>query len=418
MTEITLIAPPSPFLADDRASPPIGLLYVADALEREGLSVTVIDLASVEDWEDRVRAIESPIVGVNCVSPNIKYVRRIAELIPEKAIKVIGGPHPSAIPEQTLEERLFDVIVAGEAETIIGDLFKRLLRGEKTERIIYGPPTPPEKVNIPARHLLDLSSYHPEMSANNSTTLISSRGCQFGCAFCYKMYESCRIRYHPVEVVERELDDLSNRHGYRNVVFTDDNFIANRKHLKAITAALKRNDIRYRCMGRTDCLNEETLKLLVDTGCSEISFGAESGSQKILDNMNKRTTVESQKKAMMEAKRAGLIVKAFFVVGFPGEDDSTIEETKRFFEEVMPHKWLLSTFCPLPGSDAHRNPSKYGISFISDDFSEYWYVGTGGIGGQSFETDTLTRERVHDMNRNLFKFFNSISPTTRAEHKK
>jgi anaerobic magnesium-protoporphyrin IX monomethyl ester cyclase len=418
MAEITLIAPPSPYLADDRASPPLGLLYAAGALERAGISVEVLDLASLPDWEARVSAVTSPIVGVNCVSPNYQLVRRVAELIHEDAIKIIGGPHPSAVPEKTFGENVFDVIVAGESETIIADLVRRLLRGEKTERIVYGPPTPPDQIALPARHLIDLRNYTPEMNAQSSTTLISSRGCPFNCGFCYKMYDSRLVRYHPVSIVEREIDELVNRYGYRNIVFTDDNFIANRKHFKTIAATMKNHGIHYRCMGRTDCMNDEILKTLLDTGCQEISFGAESGSQRILDNMNKRMDVAKQKQVMLDAKRAGLLVKAFFVVGFPGEDETTIEETKRFFEEVMPHKWLLSTFCPLPGSDTSRNPEKYGIKYLSEDFSEYWYVGSGGLGGQSFETDTLTRERVHDMNRELFNFFQSLVPTSRSEHKK
>ncbi len=415
MAEITLIAPPSPYLADDKASPPLGLLYVAAALYRAGIDVEVLDLASMPDWESRAAKVDSPVVGVNCVSPNYNFARRIGQLLPEKTFKIIGGPHPSALPEQTLEHSGFDLVVAGEAELLIEDIVRRALTGRIEDRLISCPPTPPQEVRPPARNLVDLRSYSPEMSADSSTTLISSRGCPFNCSFCYKMYDSRLVRFHPVDVVRAEIEELSAVYGFRNIVFTDDNFLTNRKHFEAIAGILKENGVRYRCMGRSDCLNDEVLSILTDTGCAEISFGVETGSQRLLNNMNKHNTVEQQKKAILAVKRAGLLAKAFFVVGFPGENEESIEETKRFFEETRPDKWLLSTFCPQPGSEAWRHPERFGITRLSEDYGQYWYVGAGGMGGDSFETDELTAERIHAMNRDLFNFFQSIAPTDRAQ---
>jgi len=130
----------------------------------------------------------------------------------------------------------------------------------------------------------------------------------------------------------------------------------NARRAGVICEAMRRLGVRYRCIGRADRLGGDLLKMLAETGCAEISFGVESGSQRILDAMDKRVTVERQKKAIMDAKRAGLVVKAFFVVGFPGENSESIEETKRFFSDATPDKWLLSVFSPLPGSEAWRNP--------------------------------------------------------------
>lgn len=415
MAEVTLINPPSPFLADDRACPPLGLLYVAASLERAGIGVRVLDLASDPDWESKVRAVDSPISGVGCVTPNYTWARRIAETLPPNTLKLVGGAHPSALPEETLADSAFDVVVAGEAEAVIADIVRRALRGEKLDPVIQAPPTPSEEIGIPARHAVDLRDYQPEMSGDASTTLISSRGCPFRCHFCYKMYDRNTVRFHPLNVVLEEIEQLNGRFGYRNLVFADDHFLMDASRVRTITSKLKQLGIAYRCIGRADRIEEDILRLLAETGCAEISFGIESGSQRMLDAMNKKVTVERQKQSILAAKRAGLVVKAFFVVGFPGENDDSIEETKRFFAETMPHKWLLSVFSPLPGSETWRRPERFGIEYISKDFDQYWLVGVEGRGGSSFETRDLSRDRVRDMHRLLYDTFQSLAPMDRAK---
>jgi len=417
MCDVTLINPPAPYLADPKASPPLGLLYVADALERAGIGVRVLDLAEDPDYLAKAAAVDSPVIGAGCVTPNYRFVREIAAVLPRGAVKIVGGPHPSALPGRTLDELGFDVVVAGEAETIIADLALDLLAGRRTERIVHGPPTPPGEIGIPARYLLDMRDYSPEMTADSATTVITSRGCPFRCGFCYKMYDHKLVRYHPLEVVEREIGILAGEYGFRNLVLTDDNFLGNRGHFNAIAGILKSNGVKYRCVGRADSLTEKALETLVETGCTEISFGVESGSQKILDRIGKKMSVDKQKAAILAAKRAGITAKAYFVVGVPGEDETTVEETKRFFEEALPDKWLLSTFSPLPGSDAFVNPEKYGITRLSEDFGEYWYVGNEGLGGRSFDAEGLDPERVREFNRELFDFFQSRVPMKRAARK-
>ena len=107
----------------------------------------------------------------------------------------------------------------------------------------------------------------------------------------------------------------------------------------------------FRCNGNTRHDTYDDFKLLYDSGCREICFGIESGSQTILDKVNKRMTVAENKQAIKEAKRAGLIVKAFLMIGNPGETKATIEETKQFIMDTDPDQYTLFNFVPLPGCD-------------------------------------------------------------------
>ncbi|MCK5547663.1 MAG: radical SAM protein, partial [Thermoplasmata archaeon] len=257
--------------------------------------------------------------------------------------------------------------------------------------------------SLPARHLVDINRYEPEMTGGRSTSIYTSRGCPYNCNFCFKI-TGTKVRYRAVDNIMAEINECKEKYGIKNVVFGDDNFLLNKKRVIELVKELVKLDVNFKCIGRSDHVDREYLQLLKDHGCTEINYGVESGSQRMLDLMNKKETVEDSKNAIVWAKELGLIVKAFFIVGFPGENEETIKETKDFIKETAPHKWLLSQFVPLPGCDVFIHPEKYGIKWISRDWDDYVLVGKEGKGGITFETEDLTREKLINMHDDMHNF--------------
>jgi len=411
---VTLINPPSPYLKDDKAQAPMGLLYLASNLEKHGHHVSILDLAGVPRWRAEVLDLSAEVVGVSCVTPNVPIVQEIFRVSPHRSLKIAGGAHPTFLPEESLNVLGCDVVVRGEGEIVLPKILRDYQRFGKVERIYEGGLVDLDKIPLPARHLVDLKSYNPEMEGKAST-IFTSRGCPYNCAFCAKLTGD-RVRFRSVDNVMEELEILVNDYGYSNIIFEDDNFCLSNSRVKGICKRIidEKLDINIRICPRADSVNLELLKLLRKAGVSEISYGVESGSQTMLNHMRKGVTVDVYKRAIRDAKKVGMLVKIYLIVCFPFETDKTIEETKRFVLETKPDKWLLQTFIPFPHTDVWMYPSKYEVTWISEDYSNFYTVGKGGLGGIVFETKTLSREKIRSMHADLYNFLMDYKPMGRA----
>lgn len=410
--QIILINPPSPFLADDRAQPPTGLMYLAASLESNGFKVHIEDLAGRNDWEERTSELKADIFGVTCSTPNFPIVKRIAELLPKNSLKIVGGPHVTFLPSETLEMTVFDIAVQNEGEFILSETVKDYKDGKRLKRIYNGSLVDINKIPSPARHLVNLTDYHPEMEGA-ATTVFTSRGCPYSCGFCCKITGNI-VRFRTAESVVEEIKLLINKYSFRNIIFEDDNFCLNRARVKKICEELRDFGINIRICPRADSVDKELLKILRKAGVSEISYGVESGSQKILNLMNKKLTVDTSREAIESAKEVGMIVKIYLIVGFPGETEETVEETKWFVEETKPDKWLLQNFIPYPGTDVWNRPEKYGVTWISKDYGSFYTVGRGGKGGIVFRTEEMDEERIRILHDNLYAFLMNYKPMHRG----
>jgi len=246
-----------------------------------------------------------------------------------------------------------------------------------------------EAIPKPARHLLDLGKYRP--GGEMTTPIYTSRGCSYRCSFCSKTTGD-RYRTLPLPRVLSEIEEVVS-YGFRHLLFGDDNTGLQPKRLRDLLEALEPLHITFRLNQDARRIDREMLSLAKKVGCTEISFGIESGSQVMLDRMNKQTSVEKNKRAIRETKRFGMKTKAYFIVNFPGETEETVEETLRFVKETRPDKWLVSSFAPLPGSDTFRNPGQYGITWMSSNWEDYRLVGKDGTFRPCFETKELSGEK-------------------------
>ena len=395
--EVNLINPPSLFLNIPNAYPPIGLMYLGASLEYHGFKVKIIDLCDDKNWENTVKNLVGDVFGLTCVTSNYNAAKNIINLLPKDSIKIIGGPHATALPMETFKDVKCHLVV-GEGENVISGIFQ-----EKTPRIWNGGLIDVNKYPIPARHLVNINYYQPEMSGGKSTSVYTSRGCPYNCNFCFKITGN-KIRYRDNKNILEEIIQCKEKYGFRNIVFGDDNFLLNRKRVMKLCKELIKFDLNFKCIGRCDHVDKDYLKFLYDHGFTEINYGVESGSQRMLDLMGKKEKVEDCKNAINWAKEVGLIVKAFFVVGFPGENKESINETKRFISETMPNKWLLSQFAPLPGCDVWLNPKKYGITWITHNWDDYVLVGHEGKGRITFETNKLKKDNLVKMHDELYYY--------------
>lgn len=400
---IVLINPPSPYLENDAAYPPSGLLSIAGALERAGHSVSILDLASHPRWQSELSTLEADLLGVTCVTPNVPIVRAMVRLLPRGIPVLVGGPHPTFLPEETLAETGCHAVVRGEGEIAIVKALEDMNEGT-LQRVYEGGVVAASQIPMPARHLVDLRRYRP--GGEVTTPIYTSRGCPFRCRFCSKI-TGHRFQMRPLEHVMQEIEEVI-AYGYQQVLFADDNIALRPERLEQLLRGLLHRNLRFRLNQDGRHIDPRLLSLARKAGCTEISLGIESGSQVMLDRMNKETTVEKNRRFIEEARNHDIRVKTYFIVNFPGETEETVEETLRFAEKTRPDKWLLSAFAPLPGSDTFIRPRRYGITWLSPHWEDYYLVGRNGHFKPCFLTNTLTFETQIRLHEKMLKGLSEI----------
>lgn len=382
---VLLVNPPSPYLENDAAYPPMGLLYVAAAFEKEGCKVKVMDMAGGNSQQLSVPP-ETNLVGFTCVTPNANIVRKLAREVPHYIPVMVGGAHPTFITENDLAQ----VQVRGEFELvapyIIADAISKRLQHEYT-----GMLTPPDKMISPARHLVDLHRYRP--GGEETTPIYTSRGCSYQCAFCSKISKNTYREVWDIRTFA-EIDECILDYGFKHLLLGDDNFFLHKQHACSILEYIRKNhDVKLRINTDTRSIRKDILNVAQPAGCVSISMGVESGSQKMLDAMNKQVKVERNLESIRLIKEMGIAVKIYLISNFPGETEETVDETLEFVRKAEPDGVLVSNFAPLPGSPVYENPDKYGITWMSDNWEDYYLVGKLGMYHPCFESCGLSKKR-------------------------
>lgn len=394
-TKVLLILPPSTSAIKEIlgiTSPPLGLAYIASFLEKEGNDVKIIDsLAENFDLHRIDREIgrwNPDMVGVTSTTPNFYDALKVAKIAKMHDCRVVmGGPHVTFMDIETLEKTPFvDYIIRGEGEITMHELVKSLEKGIEPKRVTgltykskgiikRNPPKTPIKnldsLPMPAYHLLPMEKYVSE--GLRYATVISSRGCPFGCVFC----SSSRIcgkrwRARSTEKVVEEVQLLRDKYKVQSIEFVDDNFTLNRKRVKDICEEFVRRgiDVFWVCGSRVDSVNSELLSNLSKANCLLIYLGVESGSQRILDYMMKGVTLSQSERTVKLAKRYGLEVAASFILGMPDETVSEIEDTIKFAIKLNPEFAQFTIATPYPGTKLYDYALENNL-LITRDWSKY-----------------------------------------------
>ena len=353
--------------------PPLGLLYVAGALEQAGWRVAVVD-AEAEGLDetafvDRVRALRPEVIGLSGMTPMRDRIQRTARLMrPLTTRIVLGGVHATRSRERALAELPdVDALVIGEGEGPAVELLEWWAGGAATPPppgvMVRGQPfteaAVPKDLSAlawPARHLVPHDRYrYLFQTAPGFTTFISSRGCPFRCTFCDKTVSGSPWRARRADEVVDELVEIKARYGLGYVCIFDDNFTLRRKRVVAICEEILRRglEIDWKCEARVDGLDRSLAQLMARAGCRTIAFGVESGNQDSLDLLKKDQTVDGMHRAIASCRTADIETVAYVLVGIPGETPATSLETLRFAVDSRLDFIQFSTLSPFPGTELY-----------------------------------------------------------------
>ncbi|MEM2704071.1 MAG: radical SAM protein [Candidatus Bathyarchaeia archaeon] len=388
-----LVNPPLPRGARQHPrSVPIGLAYLAAVVEEHGYDIKVVDCLPLnmnyDAMEKEVISFEPDIVGITSMTATFPFALEAARIIKESypnALIVFGGPHVTFMDVDTLSKcHYVDLVVRGEGEETFLELVRCVSKKEKFDKIagitfrrngkIIRTPDRPfiqnlEKLPRPAYHLFPLEHYRPKFFGKMILPVITGRGCPFQCSFCsvnITLGRKFRAR-SPKNVVE-ELEWLKDEHGAEAFSFYDDTLTLDRDRIYKILELMqqKKVNLPWNCQTRTDLVSKEILINMKKAGCELVSFGVESGSQKMLDAMKKGTTVKQNENAVKWAKEAGLIVAVSIIIGYPGETAETLMETFDFIERVKPDMVYLCTAAPYPGTVLYELIRELGWKMYED----------------------------------------------------
>ena len=370
---------------------PVGLGYLTSRLLEEDHEVEVLDIwANQISEEDLVRAIpnlEYDVVGITALSTQYNYVKWLAQQLKRHNDKpiVVGGPLATFSPEIVLKHMQVDICVLSEGDISFPNLVNNLGKPEKVNGIVY---LKNSEVTYTAvqEYVCDLDSLgfatrdrnifatdiyiqngyldgHPEINALN---VMSNRGCPWQCNFCSRTYKSARLRSIP-HVIE-EINMLKEEFRVGAIFFNDELLVLSRKRTYELCEAIKPLNVKWCGQARVDTVDLDLLKCMKDAGCVDVGLGIESGSQTILDAMNKKSTVEQNLSALTAVKEAGLETVVQCIYGYPGENSDTINETIDFFRRADTLHQGFFVLTPLPGTTLYNQCLEQGIIVNEDEY--------------------------------------------------
>ncbi len=380
-TKILLIAPKAPM--GDQFQPSLGLCYLKSYIEnKKGITVDILDLnlISMSRLLDIVHKTKPIIAGITTFSPNrfssLDIAREIKKVSPG-SILVLGGFHASFLYEQILNNYPFvDVVIRGEGEETLlemvniveenGDFcnVKGLALKKNNDVIVNEARQNIEDIDeLPFPYYMDYSMPYNGRSFK-AASIVTARGCFGVCKFCAAPAFWKKNRFRSPENVVAEISKVVKRYGVKYINFMDDTFTDSAQRVNSICDLINKlnANLMWRATARINTLDYRLLKQMKDCGCVELSIGIESGSQRILDTLGKKTTVEKIKEVCEIIKKLGINLSACFIVGSPGENRMSIEETKRIIEYIRPDSFNVSQALYLySGTAFSKEYSKNGI---------------------------------------------------------
>ena len=398
---VVLIHPPHPNSTDDRLDPPMGLLYIASHIKKNNIDVQVCDLSGKSTFDIPFANIYGITVYISSLELTKDIIKKCKVINPKCKI-VVGGAHPSACPN---DFTYADHVVVGYGESAMVNI----VTGIETNKIVIGT-EPNDQFLFPSYDLVDINSYHRRIDGKQSLSYLTSRGCPFKCSFCglNKMHKlGFGVRMMEPDVVYSQIKKIVDDFGINAINFQDDIFTFNPKRLFKILDLIRPLKLKFRCMGRAGYDTEEVYEKLAESGCIQVAWGIESGSQYILNRMRKQVKVEDNYNVIQWAKKYGITSRAFFIIGFPGETRDTLEETKQFIIDSDPDQCFVSSFIPYPGTEVGDDPVRFGITNVSDDFNQYYQVGKDGTGGITIDTKWLSKCEFRELELDFRKWLHT-----------
>lgn len=357
---------------------PLGILYISAYLKQAGFEVDLYDstFKSFKEQKNKLLEIKPDIIAIYCnlmtklnVLPLISFIKSAPGLAKSKII--LGGPEPPFYAGDFINYGA-DIIVEGEGEETMKELCARLSTDEpglgtvngiffrnKEGLIVRNPPR--EKINeldilpMPDRESIDINLYleaWKNAHGYSSVSINTMRGCPYTCRWCsHSVYGMTYRRRSPARTIE-EIDHLTEAYKPDMFWFVDDVFTISHKWLNNVRKLLKERNIKisFECISRSDRLNEDVIKTLKDMGCARLWIGAESGSQHVLDLMDRRVKADNVREMIKLTMKYGIEAGTFIMLGYPGETKEDIVITAEHLKDSNPDIFLTTVAYPIKGT--------------------------------------------------------------------
>ena len=377
-----------------RPYPPLGILYLSAWLEKYGIKNEVFDSTfsdktSQKDFllknKPRVIAIYTNLMTKINVIELMKFIKSSPEL--NDSLVVLGGPDVSYNLENYLNAGA-DVIVIGEGEDTMLELSRFVLEGRQDDfeeidgiayldadrKLVKTPARkrirPVDMLPIPNRKKINMHLYLEAWKTKHgqSTMSISTqRGCPYTCRWCSTAVYGQSYRRRSPEVVVEEMVEIREKYNPDSLWFVDDVFTVSHKWLIAFRDELKRRDVQlpFECITRAERLTEEIVAVLKDCGCFRVWIGAESGSQKVIDAMDRRVDVQQVREMIIASRKAGIEAGTFIMLGYPGETEADIAETLSHLKISNPDLFTITVAYPIKGTGLYQEVEASMMSNLS-----------------------------------------------------
>ena len=358
--------------------PPLGLLYIGAALEKENFEVLIFDpLPNADQDIQKIIDFQPDIVGISLLTTYLNRAKHIISMLKQNlksCFFVIGGIHSTVLPEESLDFLGADCAVIGEGESTMKDLCLRLKERRTFEdvkglayrekgQIIKTEPRQPikdlDELLFPARHLIDFEKYifPPGVLrgywSQRCTSLMTSRGCPFQCIWCgTQAIFGQKVRRRSIENVIKEIELLQKDFRIDTIWFIDDTFTLDRKWVLGLCERMieKGISLKWGCQAHVTTIDEEMVSRMKKAGLVQLDFGVESGSERVLKALKKGSSEEAIKKAFRITKNLGIRRVATFMFGNPEEEEEDVKKTFKLAREIKPDFASSFFLTPFPGT--------------------------------------------------------------------
>ena len=426
---VLLIYPPSPVInREDRCQqptkellvipplPPTDLMYLASIAENCGFEAIIRDYSQGGNFEADLKEIQPNYLVANIATPTFKSDMMAAqlakEIVPSICTIVKGAPFLTYNTNTIYENPFIDYVIIGEAELTLKDILDGVPDNEILG-ICYRENFQPVKndkrpfidnldiLPFPARHLVDNSIYKRPDNGKVQAVVKVARGCPFHCFFCLATPVSgAKVRTRSPENIVAELKECVEKYNIKNFLFWSDIFNFNREWTlelcqKIIESGLK---ITWSSNTRADTMDDEMAKMMYKSGCRLVSIGVESGSQKMLDNIGKKITLDDIRNTVKILKKNKIKIYNYFVIGLPWETEETVEETIKFAIELDSNFISFYTATPLPGTKYFAYAMLNKLVEGNLDFRSAYYEPV-------VRSEHLSKERIFELHKQAVKRF-------------
>lgn len=380
---------------------PLGILYLAAAVRQKlGIKPELLDLSfsrsPFEEIRQRLSQNNYQWVGISAMVTMARAARKVAELVKQiqpRAKVVLGGPHPTTLPENCLDGP-FDVLCLGESEDTLSELVSKNSAQDvsgtwfrKDREWVRNPPREPiadlDRIPFPAFDLIGLEQYMRLWFQLDTigrpvfgTSVLATRGCPYQCSFCQPTLERLfgkKLRKRSPENIVSELAWLKDRYKIQGFVFLDDTLIVDREWTGELAKKMTdaKLDLVFGCNMRAELVEEEMLGVLKESGLRKIYMGIESCTDRIRNQvLNKKISREQIETAVAAAKKLGLKVQGYFMIGAPGETKTEVWDTVGYGRRLDLDDLTINITTPLPGTYLYQ---KYlGEISLSEDKFDYY----------------------------------------------